>query len=227
VVDMAVNNPALYGEHLASSQSVIDAFGGMFLLMVFLSFHCDSEKEVHWLPCERFFACLGKIDWFAAMACVLTCVALAVGTESKTIFYAAMLGVIVNVAIGSFSDKLGGNKRPSGLAGFLYLEVLDASCSLDGVIAAFVLTNDIWLIMIGLGVGAFAIRYLTLRLVRGGALKEFIYLEHGAHYGIGALALIMLADIFYHVPEPVTGMAGIGFIGLSLLSSIRHKNNSK
>lgn len=115
------------------------------------------------------------------------------------------------------------NAPRSGLGAFLYLEVLDASCSFDGVVAAFVLTNNIFYIMIGLGVGAFAIRSLTLYLVRGGTLKEFIYLEHGAHYAIGALATIMLLDIFYRVPEPITGMLGVSLIGLSLLSS-RHES---
>lgn len=227
IVNMALYTPLEYGQHLASSQKIIDAFGGMFLLMVFMSFHCDNEKEIHWLPCERFFAWLGKIDWFAAIAAFMGCIALLSATESKVIFGAALIGVATNMMLGSFKDRMEGANRPSGLWGFLYLEVLDASCSLDGVIAAFVLTNDIWLIMAGLGIGAFAIRYLTLRLVRGGVLKEFIYLEHGAHYGIGALAMIMLTDIFYPVPEPITGMAGIGFIGLAIWASVRHNKASR
>lgn len=103
---------------------------------------------------------------------------------------------------------------------FLYLEVLDASFSFDGVVGAFAITSDPIIIAIGLGVGAMFIRSLTVFLVRKGTLAEYVYLEHGALWAIGALAVLLLVTIEYNVPEVVTGLIGVGFIGAALISSI-------
>jgi len=109
----------------------------------------------------------------------------------------------------------------AGLFLFLYLEVLDASFSFDGVIGAFAITQDIFIIMIGLGVGAFWIRSLTVYLVRQGTLDEYAYLEHGAHWAIGALAVILLITIKYEISEIVTGLIGVVFIAVSFVNSIQ------
>src|SRR5207245_6010504 len=74
---------------------------------------------------------------------------------------------------------------------FLYLEVLDASFSFDGVVGAFAITSDPIIIAIGLGIGAMFIRSLTVYLVKKGTLAEYVYLEHGALYAIGALAILL------------------------------------
>ncbi|MEX5634686.1 DUF475 domain-containing protein [Parafrankia sp. FMc2] len=106
---------------------------------------------------------------------------------------------------------------------FLYLEVIDASFSFDGVVGAFAISQNIFIIAVGLGIGAMYIRSVTVYLVRRGTLGEYIYLEHGAHYAIGALAVILAISIETEVHEIVTGLIGVGFIGLALLSSIRHR----
>ena len=116
-----------------------------------------------------------------------------------------------------------GPVKRAGIAGFLYLEVLDASFSFDGVIGAFAITKDVVIIMLGLGIGAMFVRSLTVYLVNKGTLDEYVFLEHGAHYAIGALAIIMLLSMEYHIPEAVTGLVGIAFIGLALISSIRRR----
>lgn len=103
---------------------------------------------------------------------------------------------------------------------FLYLEVLDASFSFDGVIGAFAITQDIVIIAVGLGIGAFYIRSLTVYLVRQGTLDDYVYLEHGAHWAIGALAVILLVGIEYEVPELITGLVGVAFIGAAFASSL-------
>jgi uncharacterized protein len=123
-----------------------------------------------------------------------------------------------------------GNGGPSELAKaggkagfflFLYLEVLDAAFSFDGVIGAFAITTDPILIALGLGlIGAMFVRSLTVFLVRKGTLADYVYLEHGAHWAIGALAVILLMGIGYHVNEVVTGLIGVAFIGAAFLSSI-------
>jgi hypothetical protein len=109
----------------------------------------------------------------------------------------------------------------------LYLEVLDASFSFDGVIGAFAITNDVVIIMLGLAIGAMFVRSLTVFLVRQCTLDEFVFLEHGAHYAIGILALIMLVSVKYDVPEWFTGLSGVAFIAVSLWSSVNYKKVAK
>ena len=115
--------------------------------------------------------------------------------------------------------------RATGKAGFflfLYLEVLDASFSFDGVIGAFAITSDPIIIALGLGlIGAMFVRSLTVYLVRKGTLAEYVYLEHGAHWAIGALAVILMISIGVHISEFITGLLGVAFIGASFLTSIR------
>jgi hypothetical protein len=114
--------------------------------------------------------------------------------------------------------------KASGKAGFflfLYLEVLDAAFSFDGVIGAFAITTDPILIALGLGlIGAMFVRSLTVFLVRKGTLADYVYLEHGAHWAIGALSVILLLGIGVHVNEIVTGLIGVAFIGAAFGSSI-------
>ncbi|MFD4141630.1 MULTISPECIES: DUF475 domain-containing protein [unclassified Streptomyces] len=104
---------------------------------------------------------------------------------------------------------------------FMYLEVLDASFSFDGVIGAFAVSNDPVVIALGLGIGAMYVRSLTVYLVRQGTLDDYVYLEHGAHYAIGALAVILLITIQYEIPEVVTGLIGVALIAWSFWSSVR------
>lgn len=235
VMAMAFEQPDVYATHLTAAHTKISAFGGIFLLMVFSSFVMDADKEVHWLHwIEKPLSLYGSIDGVGCLIAIATLGILqyfipdAQGKLELLLF--GLGGAMTFMLIQGLSALTGlghENARASGLSSLIYLEILDASCSFDGVIGAFVLTNNIVLIMIGLGIGALVIRSLTLYLVRGGKLKEFIYLEHGAHYGIGALSAIMLMDIFISVPEPVTGMMGMSFIGLAMLSSIKHKRNNQ
>jgi hypothetical protein len=232
VLDTALYQPEEYARNLTNAHVTIAAFGGFFLLMVFLKFMLDTAKEVHWFEfIEKHTSLAGKVEALEisiVLALMLGMQYFVDPTHRVEFVMAAISGVLIFVLVdglmGVFSEETAtATAATNGLMGFIYLEILDASCSLDGVIGAFVLTNNIVIIMIGLGVGAFAIRGLTVYLVRGGKLQEYVYLEHGAHYGIGALAIIMLTNIFYHVPEVITGLIGIGFIGLSIFSSIKVK----
>ena len=112
----------------------------------------------------------------------------------------------------------------SGLGMFLYLEVLDASFSFDGVIGAFAITTNLFIIAIGLGIGAMFVRSLTIMLVEKNTLEEYQYLEHGAFYAIIALAIIMFLKTFIHVPEVITGLIGAGFIAVAFVHSLVVKN---
>jgi len=109
-----------------------------------------------------------------------------------------------------------------------YLEVLDASFSFDGVIGAFAITSDVVIIMLGLAIGAMFVRSMTIYLVEKGTLDAYVYLEHGAHYAIGALALIMLASgTGLHIPEVITGLVGVAFIVWAVISSISYSKKQQ
>ncbi|MEF9929977.1 MAG: DUF475 domain-containing protein, partial [Massilia sp.] len=153
--------------------------------------------------------------------------------QKMVVAIAGMWGILVYVAVDMLSSLLeksesgggavGDAVKKGGIGGFLYLEVLDASFSFDGVIGAFAITSDVVIIMLGLAIGAMFVRSMTVFLVRKGTLDEYVYLEHGAHYAIGILAVIMLASMKWHVPELITGGVGVAFILASLWSSIQYK----
>jgi len=235
VWNLALDNPNEYSNKLTAHHAEISAFGGIFLLLVFLNFLFDEGKEVHWLGViEKRLGILGKIDAisiFISILALLLCVSVVAQENKLAVLLAGLWGVIVYVGVDIVNSMLeNGQKDPSlaniakqgSIGGFLYLEVLDASFSFDGVIGAFAITKDIVIIMIGLGIGAMFVRSLTIFLVEKETLSEYIYLEHGAHYAIGVLALIMLLSMKFHIPEIITGLIGFTFIALSLWSSIQH-----
>ncbi|MGZ8165800.1 MAG: DUF475 domain-containing protein [Methylobacter sp.] len=236
VTDMALNDTATYARHLTESHVQIAAFGGMFLLMVFFSFIFDEGKELHWLgQIEEKIASFGKLE---AIEIILALGLLLIAQNwlpeemrLKALF-AGVAGVILFVIVDSLavlfeSEEEGADLsavlKKGSIMSFLYLEVLDASFSFDGVIGAFAITKDVVIIMLGLAIGAMFVRSLTVYLVRQGTLDEYVFLEHGAHYAIGVLAGIMLISMRYHIPEVITGLVGAVLIGLSVFSSIRYK----
>lgn len=230
---LAVLEPAEYARILGSAHAMLGAFGGAFLGMVCLKFFLDAEKDVHWLAAvERRLARLGKIE---AVELALVMVALwgfsklVPAHEAHGFLAAGMLGLVTFIAVDGIGAAMeAGPERMrdvhrASAASFLYLEVLDASFSFDGVIGAFALTNDLFVIAIGLGIGAMFVRSLTVLLVDRGTLGSYRYLEHGAFWAIGALAILMLVGTVVHVPEAATGLVGAILIGLSLWSSARHR----
>ncbi|MGJ0484129.1 MAG: DUF475 domain-containing protein [Methylomicrobium sp.] len=236
VTDMALHEPMTYAQHLADSHVEIAAFGGMFLLMVFFGFIFDDAKELHWLGrIEEKLASWGKLESIELIValCLLLVIQHWLPAEVRLqVMVAGVSGVILYVMVDSASalfedeeegEQVSGAIKRAGLMNFLYLEVLDASFSFDGVIGAFAITQDVIIIMLGLAIGAMFVRSLTVYLVRQGTLDEYVFLEHGAHYAIGVLAGIMLISISTHISEVVTGLTGAILIGLSVISSIRYK----
>lgn len=232
-VKEAFTNPETYAHHLEQAHVTISAFGGTFLMMVFLKYFMDPEKEEHWFTrLEGTLARIGKLDTVQAVlvgALLLTMVHHFVApAEQLGALTAGFIGLLVYLAmdaLGNFfeSDNLTAKAGAAGFSSFMYLEILDASFSLDGVIGAFALTKDILLIAAGLTIGAMFVRSLTIMMVRKGTLEAYRFLEHGAHYGIGALAIIMMLSMNrdVHIPEVVTGLIGAGFIAFAVWSSIR------
>ncbi|MER7900377.1 DUF475 domain-containing protein [Streptomyces sp. NPDC096046] len=260
-VDLALTDKDQYQQYVTDAHPAIAAFGGMFLLMIFLDFIFE-DRDIKWLGwLERPLAKLGKVDMLSVCVALIVLLISAMtfatqahqhgGThvdKAETVLLSGIGGLITYMIVGGlsgyFEDKLeeeeereheaeeqaareGKPKSAMVVAGkaafflFLYLEVLDASFSFDGVIGAFAITNDIVLMALGLGIGAMYVRSLTVYLVRQGTLDDYVYLEHGAHYAIGALAAILLITIRYEINEIVTGLIGVVLIGASFWSSVR------
>lgn len=233
-IDLAVNNPEEYGRVLGAAHHQIAAFGGAFLMMVFLHFFVAKHKTEHWLVViERPLTRLGKMEAIeAALTLFLVLMAsLAIEGELRRgeFVVAGVWGVVLFILTKGLTALLGGEEAESahvpiikqGAAGFLYLELLDASFSFDGVVGAFALTHNLVIITLGLGAGALFVRSFTLLLVERGTLDTYRYLEHGAFWAVGVLAVIMLGGVELHIPEAVTGTLGALLIVLALGSSIR------
>jgi hypothetical protein len=237
VWNLALTDPKAFSGHLTAHHAEVAAFGGMFLLLVFLNFLLDDEKETHWLGnFEKKLGALGRVSSISvmvALASLLFASTFVPDVQRMIVLVAGIWGILVYVGVDMISGLLekseegggdvGDMVKRGGIGGFLYLEVLDASFSFDGVIGAFAITSDVVIIMLGLAIGAMFVRSMTVYLVRKGTLDEFVYLEHGAHYAIGILAVIMLVSMHVHVPELITGLTGVAFIVASLWSSIQYK----
>ncbi|MEV1066710.1 DUF475 domain-containing protein [Streptomyces sp. NPDC050263] len=264
-VDLALTDKDRYQQLVTDAHPAIAAFGGMFLLMIFLDFVFE-DRDVKWLAwIERPLAKLGKVDMLSVCVALIVLLVSATtfaaqahqygGTQvdkAETVLLSGIAGLITYLIVGGLSghfenrleeeeereqeatekdeeeaDRTGKPRSAVALAGkaaffmFLYLEVLDASFSFDSVIGAFAITNDIALMALGLGIGAMYVRSLTVYLVRQGTLDDYVYLEHGAHYAIGALAVLLLVTIRYEINEIITGLVGVVLIGWSLWSSVR------
>ncbi len=236
---MAINTPDEYSRHLTENHAQVASFGGAFLLLVFLNFLFDEEKEMHWLG--WFEEKVGKFGTESLAVLLTLCAAFAAMSlvpeaRKLSVLASGVLGVVIYVAVKWISGLLeeeehdptiGQMVSRGSIGGFMYLEVLDASFSFDGVIGAFAITSDVVIIMLGLAIGAMYVRSMTVFLVDKGTLQEFVYLEHGAHYAIGILALIMFASVRYHIPEWFTGLSGVAFILVSLWSSLRYKKQQE
>jgi hypothetical protein len=255
--DLALNDSHRYHQLMNDAYPMIAAFGGMFLLMLFLDFVFE-ERADKWLPwLERPLARIGKLDQLSVVVAggSLAFVAWLSADDPGNVMIAGVLGMVTYILVnglgelfseasedddeddekaGAAAGEGGGRSGPSSLALatgkagfflFLYLEVLDASFSFDGVIGAFAISTDPIVIALGLGIGAMYIRSLTVFLVRKGTLHEYVYLEHGAHWAIGALAVCMLISIGHHVPEWITGGLGAGLIIAAFASSVVRNRN--
>ncbi|MEV0445575.1 DUF475 domain-containing protein [Streptomyces spectabilis] len=260
-VKLALNDKDQYQQLVTDAHPSIAAFGGMFLLMIFLDFVFE-DRDIKWLGwLERPLAKLGKVDMLSVCIALIVLLVSSMtfakhahqhgGThadKAETVLISGVAGLITYLIVGGlssyFENKLEEEEEReheaeeearakgkqvsviqlSGKAAFfmfLYLEVLDASFSFDGVIGAFAVTNDIVLMALGLGIGAMYVRSLTVYLVRQGTLDDYVYLEHGAHYAIGALAAVLLITIQYEIHELITGSIGVILIGASFWSSVR------
>ncbi|NKN38717.1 DUF475 domain-containing protein [Agrobacterium sp. a22-2] len=234
---LAAREPAEYARIMNEAHLPIAAFGGTFLMMVGLTYFFNHEKEVHWISfIEKHMArsaTIKGIEIAFVLALILVFSNFLDGEEATTFVYSAIYGLLTFLAVEVLGGLLDASQKTmteaakGGLGAFIYLEVLDASFSFDGVIGAFALTQNLFVIAIGLGIGAMYVRSMTIMLVDKGTLAEYRYLEHGAFYAILILSVIMYFQTLVHIPEVITGLGGAGLIGISLWSSIRYNRKER
>jgi hypothetical protein len=240
---MATLRPQEYAQIMLSVHHEVSSFGGAFLMLVALKYFFDENHGLQWIQMiERPLSKLGRLEAAEVGAVLLILWILSRNFEPKEGFailvagIAGVLSFLLVEGLGEFlkSPVTGGDSTTqssltvkeihrASLGMFLYLEVLDASFSFDGVIGAFAITNNLFVIAIGLGIGALFVRSLTILMVEKGTLNAFVFLEHGAFYAVGALAAMMFLNVVIDIPEWITGLLGAAFIGISIISSIRHQ----
>jgi hypothetical protein len=228
VATLAITDPETYSHLLEQVHASITAFGGIFLLMVSLKYFFDTAKDIHWIASiERHLSKWGHIEAIEIVIALSALVALSYVSHfpQATILVSGTIGLILFILMEGIAGSLSveSDMARSGLSLFLYLNVLDSAFSLDGVIGAFALTSNLIIIMIGLGIGAYFVRSLTIYFVRENTLAELTYLEHGAHWAVFGLAFAMLANLIVHVPEIFTGLIGLTFVFFAYISSRREK----
>ncbi len=251
-LEFADGSPS-YEKLVIAAHPQIAAFGGIFLLMLFLDF-VFHDRDIKWLKwVEVPFARIGRLGHLSVavggVVLILVGVQLTESSDERAaVLIAGLLGLVSYVMVNGLSrafrpsrlDAVAGTQSAgsagkaglavgkAGLMMFVYLEVLDAAFSFDGVTGAFAITSDPVVIALGLGlVGSMFVRSITIYLVQQDALDRYVYLEHGAHWAIGALAVIMLLSIEprLEVPDAVTASVSVIFIlaafGWSLLRNRR------
>jgi hypothetical protein len=240
VVDLALNHPTEYQHHLKEAEPLISAFGGTFLLMIALSYFIDYEKKTHWIGfLERHLGKLGRFDNITVFLMLVASIVVYFTVDPAhhaIVLIASISAMALHIGLELLSAAMGGHEKHlqtkhkigvAAFASFMYLEILDASFSLDGVIGAFAITNSVILIMAGLGAGAVWVRAMTIHLVRSNALSRYIFLEHGAHWAIGFLGAVMLLKLYHiELPEWFVGSLGLIFIGAAVWWSKRQPEAS-
>jgi hypothetical protein len=190
--------------------------GGVFL--VFLFFHwLFLEPKNFGLRGERFFQSQGA--WFFALVSILlTTIVWFAMQKSPMLAFAAVVGSTAFFIIHGFRQFAEEQERKlmtgnmSDISKIAYLEVLDGTFSIDGVIGAFAFTFSIPLILAGNGLGAFVLRKLTISNIE--RIKRYKYLKNGAMYSILFLGIIMMLDSFgLHIPTWLSPLITFGTVG--------------
>lgn len=230
---LALFDATNYGEVLHKAHIPILGFGWAFLMMVGLRYFFNPKKQTHRLGfVEHYLTKMGKMEAIEAAVVLMIVYIFSqhMPHQSTEFFVSGVLGVVLYIAVDGLSALLesdGGHLAKSSAMAFLYLEVLDASFSLDGVIGAFALSTNLIVIALWLGIGAFYVRSMTIYLYEKGTLQAYKYLEHGAFWAICLLALMMFCGAIIHIPEVITWLVGVLVIALSIWSSIRETKKAK
>ena len=218
------NDPRVI-EAIEESAPILLAGGGTFLIFLFMHWLFVEPKHFG-LRGERFI--LRKGVWFYAVASIVLLVIVWLTMNRDPLMaFGAVVGSTAFFIVSGFrmnaeaAEKQLSSGSLSDWSKIFYLEIIDATFSIDGVIGAFAFTLSVPLILIGNGIGAFVVREVTIRHVD--QVRKYPFLKNGAMYSIAFLGVIMLLDSFgYHIPVWVSPVITFGIVGFFLVKSIRY-----
>ncbi len=221
-------------EAMEKGSSFLLLAGGVFL--IFLFFHwLFLEPKRFGLIGERFFFRQG-IWFYAVVSALLLAITWFAINKEPLLAFAAVTGSTVFFITHGFKQNAElrekemlegkGSSSMSDISKLLYLEVIDATFSIDGVIGAFAFTLFVPLILIGNGLGAFLVREITIRNIE--SIKKYVFLKNGAMYSILLLGAVMLLDgLGMAIPEYISPVATFACIGFFFLKSRRELEGGK
>ena len=220
------SNDPRFHESIEASAPILLAGCGIFLIFLFFHWLFLEEKSFG-LHVEKFFVRQG-VWFYATVSVVLMMVVWFALAINPMMAFGAVVGSTAFFITHGFKQNaeaaeqklLGGSSGTTDVSKILYLEILDATFSIDGVLGAFAFTMSVPIILIGNGLGALVVRQLTMGNID--RIKKYAYLKNGAMYSVLCLGLVMLADAFgMHIPEWVSPILTIGVILFFFLKSHR------
>ena len=226
VFSAAWSSDPLVQESIHKSAPILLVAGGVFLLFLFLHWLFLEDKKIGLPRAEKFF--MAKGVWFYAVVSVLLAIiAWFALKQSNLMGFGAVVGSSLFFITHGFKQnaeeqekKLLGSAQ-SDLSKLFFLEIIDTTFSIDGVLGAFAFTLSVPLILIGNGIGALVVRELTLRNIE--RIKRYVYLKNGAMYSILVLGIIMILHSFgAHIPEYVSPVSTFIIIGYFFWKSKIH-----
>lgn len=218
------NNPSVHTA-IEKASPILLMGGGVFL--IFLFFHwLFLETKNFGLRHERFFFRNG-LWFFAIISIILSLIVWFSLKINPMLAFSAVIGSTAFFITHGFKENaekgeqklLNQENKMSDLSKILYLEIIDATFSIDGVLGAFAFTLSVPLIILGNGLGAFVLRKLTLSNID--RIKKYMYLKNGAMYSIFVLGLVMLSDAFgMEIPSYMSPILTFLIIGFFIIKSL-------
>lgn len=217
---------------IQQSAPILLAGGGTFLVFLFCHW-LFQEKKQYGLPGERFIHRHG-VWFFAVVSVLLSIIVWFALHQDPYMAFGAVVGSTAFFITHGFKENaaraeaemLEGQSHLSDLSKIFYLEVIDATFSIDGVLGAFAFTLSVPLILLGNGLGAVAVRQLTIGNIE--RVKKYVYLKNGAMYSVLVLGTVMLLHAFqFHIPEWFSPVATFVVIGYFFVKSARIANRAE
>lgn len=224
------NDPSIF-ESIHKASPILLVGGGTFLILLFFNWLFQEHKE-YGLRHERFFESKG-IWFFAIASIILLGLVWFAGRINFAMAFAAVAGSTAFFITHGFKQNaeqaeeklVSGSTKLSDLSKIIYLEIIDTTFSIDGVLGAFAFTLSVPLIIIGNGIGALVLRQLTVGNIE--TIKKYRYLKNGAMYSILVLGIIMIMDAFgAHIPEYISPLVTVIIVGYFFFKSKMALKNS-
>lgn len=227
IINIILYHPIIYQQEINLILPKLCAFGAGFLIMIFLKFFVYDENKYKWIYYieDNYIVNVFKNSFVGYILLGLIIGLCFIDYKNSSLIIAFISGIVIHEIFRIlniiFNNKKNIERKSNNFINFLYLEILDASFSFDIIIASFTISNNILLIIIGLSLGSIYVRTLTILLVEYKILLKLRYIEHGAHYAIGFLSVILFININNqnHIPEYLVSLISITFIITSYLHS--------